>query len=1006
MNDRPSPGFSTEHTGLPEETDRRSLRDWARLKLGGTAGKAVALAACLLSFAGAGLTAWHAADFRSPLQAELNGADALAWQIFQGGGIGSPGGWGFRVTGTLLLCLGAVLGWLVSLTDGARKVFGAAIGTLLSITVFHEVEHLLLQHADSLCELPRSCKDLTGTSVAVQATAFLVYTLLPAAAVVALVGACVTLNRLYREWRFPRKETTYTRPPVQGEDVRPRETGAFAPGSDDYWRSNATVPGGRRTGRPGLGISLSGGGMRSAAFGLGALIALREARGSGRDGSELTRADYLSAVSGGGYLAGAFLLALHEEKGRRPGATPDDVFDPGSPEFDHLRKNASYLGRNTREWAAAFATLIRGALLSTVVLAAITYVAGRWVGHFYHRAQRRPVLVHPGAPAWGLVLPTVATAAVALLCWLVAAHLRGSSSRRAPDTGLSHVAFAAGCVTALLVAAGAVVPAVAWASEQVAGRGDTTPAATAYRAFFGGSAVGTLGLALGILGFWSDHKAQLKSALRQAEGAVRWFTQLGDFGRRILQSLAVYGGLALVAAAYLLFFGAVVSDVAGTDPRTNPRITWGTPDFTLPVTNFELTVILTACLVLGYLKLDETTLGLHSFYREKLSRAFAVRRRRDPEATAAGHLGDGAARWKAEPYPVEEATWSCLEQYGRSPSGPRGTGFPQVLFCAAAHSADPSDVEPGRQALPFTFSHDCIGGPRTEWIPVRTAREALRAARCDRLSGDLTVATAMAVSGAAFSSAMGRYSQPAEVLLALTNARLGTWVVNPSYLNHQQPHWFDPPIPGRRRMSYLMREVFGCYSRGLPLLFVTDGAHYEYLGLVELFRHRCTEIYCFDASTDRRSFAASIAETVTLAYAELGVEVTLDAPDQAAPHGASPNGGPVTDEESLRARLADTPVLTGTFRYRDGLEGVLVIGKATLDPDTPWEVRRYAAEHRLFPYDSVGDQLFDAAKFDAYTALGRHVGRRAAQAMDVQRVRRDIPGLEPFAVRFVARGRR
>ncbi|MBK3644763.1 patatin-like phospholipase family protein [Streptomyces sp. MBT33] len=960
----------------------------------------MALVAGLLSFAGAGLTAWHAADVRSPLQAELNGAGALAWQVTQGGGIGSPGGWWLRVAGTLLLGLGAVLGWLVSLTDGARRVFGAAALTLLGITVLHEVEHLLLRLADSRCDLRYCPVDLSGLSVAVQATAFLVYTLLPPAGVVAVVGACVTLNRLYREWRF--QETTYTRPPKQGKDVRPREAGAFTSGSDDYWRSNATVPRGRKISDSGLGISLSGGGMRSAAFSLGALTALREARG--RDGSELTKADYLSAVSGGGYIAGAFLLALHQEKKDTPGATPDDVFDPGSPEFDYLRKNASYLGRNTREWAAAFATVIRGALLSTVVLALITYVAGRWVGHFYHRAQRRPVLIHPGAPAWGLVLPTAAMAAVALLCWLVAAHRRGGSSRRAGNTRLSHVAFVTGCATALLVTAGAVVPAVAWASEQLADWGPTTTTATAYRAFFGGSAVGTLGLALGILGFWSEHKAQLKSALKQAEGAVRWFTQLGDFGRRILQSLAVYGGLALVAAAYLLFFGAVVSDIAGTDPRKKPHITWGTPDFTLPVTNFEVTVILTGFLVLGYLLLDETSLGLHSFYRERLSRAFAVRRRHDPKTTAARHLR--TVCWKAEGYPIEEATWSCLERYGRSPSGPHGSRFPQVIFCAAAHSSDPSDVELGRQALPFTFSYDCMGGPRTEWIPVRTARAALHAARCDRLCGDLTVATAMAVSGAAFSSAMGRYSQPAEVLLALTNARLGTWVVNPNYLNHQQPRWFDPPIPARRRMSYLMREVFGCYSRKLPLMFVTDGAHYEYLGLVELFRHRCTEIYCFDASTDRRSFAASIAETITLAHAELGVEVTLDTPDEAAPHGASPNGGPATDEESLRARLADTPVLTGTFRYRDGVKGILVIGKATLDPNTPWEVRRYAAEHRLFPYDSVGDQFFDAAKFDAYTTLGRHVGRRAAEAMHVQRLHRDMPGLQPYALHFGARGRR
>lgn len=1008
MQEKPA-DRAAEHIEVSEFRDR--LR--RRTHLEKTSRKVVALLLGLSCYAGAALTVWHAAFARSVLHAELNGPGELARQITQEGGVDDgPWGWKFRLTGLLLLSSGAFLGWLIALTNGAKRTFATAFWTLLLVTGVHEFEHFLLWRADAHCG-PRYCDDLSGLSVGVQATSFLVYSLLPFAGAVALVGASVTVNRLYRDLRLRHRSrdpgASPSSPPASADGPDQRQVGVFRPGTEDHWRWNSTVPGTRttRTGQTGLGISLSGGGMRSAAFGLGALLALREYPGARRGGSELTDAEYLSAVSGGGYTAGAFLLAMHEEKGHgRPAATPDDVFDPGSPEFDHLRRNSCYVGRNTREWAVAFGTLIRGALFSTIGLAVMTYVAGRWAGHFYYRAHRRPILIHPGEPSWGLVLPTAALALATLFFWLLAVHRRGGTPDRAGNTRSSQTAFFTGCATALLVLTGAVVPAVAWASEQVAGWGNVTTSGSVYQAAFGSSIVGSLGVALGIAGFWSDHRAELKSALRQAEGAVRWLTRLGDFGRRLLQTLAVYGGLALVAVAYLLFFGAVVADGAGTDPRQHPRVTWGTPDFTSPVSNFWITVILTGVLLAAYLVLDETSLGLHSFYRERLSRAFAVRRRRDEKATAQRRLGDATASWTAERYPTEEAAWTCLERYGRSPSGSDGHGFPQVLFCAAAHSSDPQDDEPGRQALPFTFSYDCLGGPRTDWIRVASARRKLEEAGCGRLTGDLTVATAMAVSGAAFSSAMGRYSQPAEVLLALTNARLGTWVVNPGYLNKAGKTWYYPPIPSRRRISYLLREIFGCYPRDLPLLFVTDGAHYEYLGLVELLRHRCTEIYCFDASTDRRSFAASIAETVTLAHAELGVEVTLDAPEQAAPHGADKNGGPVTDEESLRARLADTPVLTGTVRYHDGLEGVLVIGKATLDPQTPWEVRRYAAEHRLFPYDSVGDQLFDAAKFDAYTTLGRHVGRRAAEGMRVQRLRRDMPGPGAYAVHFVARGRR
>jgi hypothetical protein len=58
-----------------------------------------------------------------------------------------------------------------------------------------------------------------------------------------------------------------------------------------------------------------------------------------------------------------------------------------------------------------------------------------------------------------------------------------------------------------------------------------------------------------------------------------------------------------------------------------------------------------------------------------------------------------------------------------------------------------------------------------------------------------------------------------------------------------------------------------------------------------------------------------------------------------------------------------------------------VIGRCTLDEHTPWEVMRHAAGHQQFPNDVSGDQWFDEQKFNAYTALGRHVGGLAYAAM-------------------------
>jgi hypothetical protein len=82
----------------------------------------------------------------------------------------------------------------------------------------------------------------------------------------------------------------------------------------------------RPAGRPPaeVGICASGGGIRSASVTLGALQALQ------RD--VLSKARYLVSVSGGGYMTGAFQLALTRANPEAESlATPADVFTPGRP---------------------------------------------------------------------------------------------------------------------------------------------------------------------------------------------------------------------------------------------------------------------------------------------------------------------------------------------------------------------------------------------------------------------------------------------------------------------------------------------------------------------------------------------------------------------------------------------------------------------------------------------------------------------------------------------------
>ncbi len=928
----------------------------------------------LAAFAGAAILSWHTYVTGFALTMELNGQGIIG-RLTESHSVGQDlwAWWGAPIAGGVLLALGGFLGAVVFSTTSWKINARAAFFATLLLTAVHVGESITLRHLDNECGAG-PCSLAPEFSLLIQCVAFLIYSLLPVAAVVCLSGASIALWRLCaglrrhrsrrasegglpNDWAAPVAKTKITCDPENPDHA--------------HWSVNARFPETRENG--GIGICLSGGGMRSATFSLGALNALQEQR-------ELSKSSYVSAVSGGAYMAGAMLLAIRQssaaasgtgDKEKQEPVNWDNAFSPGSPEFDYLRRNANYLARTPKEWLIMLFAAVRGALFSAAFLAALAFISGRWIGHFYFVAQRRAVLNSPWHPVWGFLVPGVFLALLAGTLWITAAHLRGeepSDKGRKEKCGktMARVAECLVWATLVLAVTGAVIPVVVWFSGQLvhppwAAKANPQPTTAAQ-----GGILGAVGLIIGFLGIWSSRLTEVRSALKQVDQLVKPAARLGDFGKRLLQWLAVYGGLALVACMYILLFGITVRATADVRPLSTITLRRGTPVLQTHIANLWITIALTLALALLCRLLDETSLGLHPFYRESLSRAFAVVRVRcldrpnaeKPHFTAKGYVPTAAA-------------WTKLENTGR-------TEKPRVIFCASAHSSDRSDIHPGRRVYPFTFSDDCVGGPDNCWMNVEDLREVLEDHGLTRYSRDLTVQTAMAVSGAAFSSAMGRYSRPANVLLALANARLGTWVVNPSYIGGRR-EWHEPLVPKRRTLSYLLREIFGVYPGGRPLIFVTDGGHYENLGLIELFRHRCMEIYCFDASTDKRTFAASIADAVALAYEELGVTVHLTSPDLAMPHGLT---GQTIDSNLLNARIADSPVIMGRYRYPDdGAEGKLVIGRATLDGDTPWEVQRYAAEHQLFPYDATGDQFFDTDRFNAYTTLGRHVGRLSYQAM-------------------------
>ena len=154
------------------------------------------------------------------------------------------------------------------------------------------------------------------------------------------------------------------------------------------------------------------------------------------------------------------------------------------------------------------------------------------------------------------------------------------------------------------------------------------------------------------------------------------------------------------------------------------------------------------------------------------------------------------------------------------------SGFPAVTFAATANITGQDRTPPGRAAVPFILAHDYIGGPATGWVHTEFLRKLLPGA----LREDLTTEAAIAISGAAFASAMGSQTRFYEVFLTIANARLGAWLPNPGFVALKRANlhdWTIPGFPARRRLSYFAREIFAIHPSTGRLLLCTDGGHYK-----------------------------------------------------------------------------------------------------------------------------------------------------------------------------------
>ncbi len=257
-----------------------------------------------------------------------------------------------------------------------------------------------------------------------------------------------------------------------------------------------------------------------------------------------------------------------------------------------------------------------------------------------------------------------------------------------------------------------------------------------------------------------------------------------------------------------------------------------------------------------------------------------------------------------------------------------------------------------------------------------------------RYDPGISLGTAMAISGAAanpnagFSGRSITRNRLVSLVFSLAGLRTGYWAPNPQ----RDIEWWRPP-PNFLFPELTSGVVGGNLHERARFVDLTDGGHFENLGLYELIRRRLTRIVVCDASFDPKFQFESLRRALDLIRFDFGVEVRFDTPGLGLGDLVSTNEGSSADHGKAGLALADYAVARiiypnkvskeGQNQHKETRDGELIYLKPTITERVPEELRIMVGESNAFPHDSTANQFFGEMEFEAYRRLGWTLARRA-----------------------------
>jgi len=674
-----------------------------------------------------------------------------------------------------------------------------------------------------------------------------------------------------------------------------------------------------------VGLAISGGGIRSATFALGAVGALAR-RGI------LDKVDYMSTVSGGSYL-GCFLSSfldglgkehqahLQEESAATPPSTTSaaeadgfgkQLFEgaEGSRESQaerHLRNNSRYLlkgGILPKVFGGG--TILFGILLNLIVTFAVITGVAVVVHAVSLPFGAPPEDVLGEASSWEF--PAAGLLGIGALM-VVLAPIIVNLSRGVAQWKAIKGAWMSFTIAVLLIGGIAIAlrkfneggGAPAWI-EQIGGFLDQIPA----------NALGAIALAVG---------GTVLSMLSQ-------FLKSGPI--KVLSTVIPI----LVVTFYLGTFGLIWSEIGALINE------WGAERVLIGGFIGSLAIVFWS---FWFVNVNDLT--PLEFYRDRMSSSYLI---------------GPSDSWFKRPH--QERGVKVLGRHPLSKMNATNAA-PYHIINATVNLPSTTSEEVQRRNCDFYFfsKHYC-GGPSTGFAETK---------RLEQVDSNVDLGTATAISGAAISTSMGRYTVPvARPFLSLINFRLGYWLINP--VKRHLPRLFRVfAYPG----NYLqfMEKAGRGMDEDSAFLNITDGGHLENLGIYELLRRKCKYIIALSGAEGPNLTLSDLYLLQRMARIDFGIEMKFDP----------------TDLQRDENGYSKSHAIIGKICYPGGDIGWFVSIQLTVTGREPRDVLDYRRENPRFPFQPMTNQFYDEAQFESYKSLGK-------TAVDLLFHEEDLPwGAEP-----------